>query len=632
MKYILLILFGLGFSMAAQDLKVLYRKAEGDISKVYLVGVNPKAKIAGQACDGGQPCRRPQVLLLLPKPSNAREPIELKNVLVCPSKDPGSKCPSLQGLDGKPFRQPFIEVSTTRDAEEALAAYPGDLDEGRRFEAILTLKNLWVDDMPTTQTVPIPSTLNLRFEEGESIYEDGIVTFRVVYVPNGYEEELGKKDFWDVKGIRGDIVLEGVSAFNAESRALKFYLPKMVRQPESALAFGPKEKRVKEIEKSKLEAEVQKLTAQRVDDKKMKEMEATSKKRIDALTQQSYRYVRRTLLGGAAPGITPGGRLGRTRPFKTNGPVISQDLPIFIRGAYTNNRGQKTGQHVFNLEASFAADNDFALPPVWQTALNQLIFTPHVKLDMNTARTLDNPNSIVWSMPLTFRHYMPGTYSTGTPAYRAPRFRFISLQTGLKGEHSLYKQSQNVLIPLDGAMRYATRPGDWRFSFDAKVGGEVGQTFSETIDKMVLEDPKTAVVPATFSRTLTLDNRRIRRVTGEAKFSLTQGKKVSLEGMWQFKRLLRKEQIIKEREVAGKFSPDPTEAFFELPSVRDTYKVLETSFSDGVRRYGEVSFKYAITETISADLTYKRGYKAPTFQAVNMVSVGFSYSLGKPKE
>ena len=557
MRLLLLILAGFALTAPAQDLKLYFRQETGKVSKIYLVPVDPKAKISGkEANDGTRDTYSPQVLLLLPKPGVTAKPFELKSVVVHNSTQSEPNRPDLKTLDGKPYQGMIFEITTTEEAETALRKYPARLEEGRRFEAILTMKNLWVDGIPTTQTITIPSTLNLRFEEGESIYEDGIVTFRLVYVPKEYETEISKLSFWKVKGIRGDITLDGISAFDEKTRALKFYLPKMVRQPESALAFTPAKDRVSQVEETpEVKAEIASMERQNKD--KANELKAALNSRIEAVTQQSFRYVRRTLLGGAAPGVSAKTEPGRTRPFKTNGPVISQDLPVFIRGAYTNNRGQKTGQHVFNLEASFAADNDFALPPVWQTALNQLIFTPHVKLDMNTARTLDNPNSIVWSMPLTFRHYMPGTYSAGTPSYKAPRFRFISLQTGLKGEHSLYKQSQNVLIPLDGAMRYATRPGDWRFSFDAKVGGEVGQTFSETIDKMVLEDPKTAVVPATFSRTLTLDNRRIRRVTGEAKFSLTQGKKVSLEGLWQFKRLLRKEQIIKEREVAGKFSPDP---------------------------------------------------------------------------
>ena len=181
-------------------------------------------------------------------------------------------------------------------------------------------------------------------------------------------------------------------------------------------------------------------------------------------------------------------------------------------------------------------------------------------------------------------------------------------------------------------MKYSTRPGAWQFSFDVKGGAEGGHAFSQTIDKLVLEDPNTTVNPASFSRTLTVDNRNIRRMTAEAKLNLSQGKKVSIEGLWQYRKLFRPEQIITEREVSGNFSPDGGQAFFGLNSVRDTYKVLETGFAKGVRRYGEVSLKYAITDTISVDVTYKRGYKPPTFQVVNFVSVGFSYSLGKPKQ
>lgn len=615
MRLLLLILAGIALTAPAQDLKLYYRQADKDkaISKIYLVGVDPRAKITFELItDGSRESRSPQFLLLMPKPGESAKPTEIARpghpetgeLKLCNAGGSQDKCDSLKTLDGKTFRAPFIQITTSPEIEQALREYPGKWEIGRRFEAILTLKNLWIDGVPTTQTVNIPTTFEMSFNEGESIFEDGIVTFRVTWVPAGLEKEIEDVGFWQLSGAAKDIAIKGVAKFEADTRRLRFFLPNMVRQPETALAFQPTKDRLIERSSNKQEA----------------------KDELEKTPAVSFLYARRTLLGGRAPLATKKAELGRTRTFKTNAPVISQDLPLFIRGTYTNNRAKKPGQNVFNVEASFAADNDFALPPVWQNTLNQIVFTPHLKLDVNTARTYDNPNSIVWSMPLTFRHYFPGTMAGTT--YRAPHFRLISFTSGIEGEHSGYGQTQNVLIPVKALLRYSTRPGAWRFGFDLRGGPEYGHSLSEAI-----QDIEVAGVDATTIRQkIKVENRNIRRMGGEAKFSLTQGKKVTLQGQWQVRKLYRDEQIITERQVDGTFFAKKPDAVLGTAGIVDTYTVLDTDFSKKLRRFGELGLQYAVTDNISVELTYKRGMKPPTFQYVNFVSVGFSFSLSKPKE
>lgn len=615
MRFLLLILAGFALAAPAQDLKLYYRQADKDkpVSKIYLVGVDPKAKITFEPItDVSRTSRSPQVLLLMPKPGIEAKPTEIAkpgdpesgDLALCNVDNAPPRCDSLKTLDDNKFKAPFIQITTSAKIEEALKEYPGKWEIGRRFEAILTLKNLWIDGVPTTQTVNIPTTFEMSFNEDESIFEDGIVTFRVTWVPVGLEKQIEDVTFWQLSGAAEGIKIEGVDKFETNTRRLRFFLPNMVRQPETALAFQPTKDRL-----TRSFSDEEKATAER-----------------EKAPVVSFLYARRTLLGGRAPLATKKTELGRTRTFKTNAPVISQDLPLFIRGTYTNNRAKKPGQNVFNVEASFAADNDFALPPVWQNTLNQIVFTPHLKLDVNTARTYDNPNSIVWSMPLTFRHYFPGTMAGTT--YRAPHFRLISFTSGIEGEHSGYGQTQNVLIPVKALLRYSTRPGAWRFGFDLRGGPEYGHSLSEAI-----QDIEVAGVDATTIRQkIKVENRNIRRMSGEAKFSLTQGKKVTLQGQWQVRKLYRDEQIITERQVDGSFFAKKPDPVLGTAGIVDTYTVLDTDYSKKLRRFGELSLQYAVTDNISVELTYKRGMKPPTFQYVNFVSVGFSFSLSKPKE
>jgi len=41
---------------------------------------------------------------------------------------------------------------------------------------------------------------------------------------------------------------------------------------------------------------------------------------------------------------------------------------------------------------------------------------------------------------------------------------------------------------------------------------------------------------------------------------------------------------------------------------------------------------YALNDNLSVDLVYKRGVKQPSFQEVNVVTIGLSFSYGKVKE
>jgi len=619
-----------------QDLRLYYRQAADGVSKIYLVGANPNARLAGEPnVNGEAPGRTPQALLLLPKPGQPIYPLELtEGVRICNVEGASPGCPKLQTLDGDPFKPPFIEVTTTPQAEDLLNAYPGIWSQGQRFEAILTIKNLWVNGVPTTQSLAIPSTLSLSFEEGDSIYEDGKVTFRVLYVPSLYEQEIGTKEFWTLRGAPAGVDLDGVSKFDAASRNLTFYLPRMVRQPDTALSFQPAKDRVFRVENERFERTKSRTEAIRpLNNNEVNALETERANRIDSVAAQSFPYKTRTIFGRQARPAATNPTPAQTRPFKTNAPVISQDLPVFLRGTYTNNRQKSTGRHVFNIEASFAANNDFSLPPIWQNTLNQFIVTPHLKLDVNTARTLDNPNSIVWSLPVTFRHYFPGKVDAADPTlYTPPRLRLISITSGLQGEHSGYGQSQNVLIPVKALLRYSTRPGAWRFAFDVNGGPEFGHSLTEAIERIALEDPELVENPATFVRKLSVPNRNIRRLAGEAKMNLTQGKKVSLQAQFHYRKLYRDEQYIKEREVTGTFTPGTGQDFFGLGAVPHIYTVLDTGFDKRLRRYGEITFEYSFTDNFALELVYKRGVKPPTFQMVNMVSVGFSFSLGKPAE
>ncbi|HEU0119316.1 MAG TPA: hypothetical protein VFQ91_02245 [Bryobacteraceae bacterium] len=614
MRSILFGLLGIATLLPAQDLRLYYRQANGNgTSTIFLVPTDPAAELSGEESTSTKKVARPpHAMILTPRPGQNSAPSVIGgsegSVSVCPQACDGDKLLTLQG---KPYKGSYLKLVTGPDAERKLNEYPGQYEEGFRHEAILTLKNLWIDGRATSQTVVIPTTLQLVFQEGDSIYEDGVITFRVTFVPEGYESEIGKLDFWNIEGLPTGVEAEGVSLFDTNTRALKFYLPNMVRQPDGQLQFSPK-------------GNVVEAAAQR---KNLRQLEP----QLAAIGASKFSYNRPGLAGQRAlPALNTTGQLGRTNPFRTNAAVVSQDLPLFLRAAYTYNQAKPTGRHVFNIEAAFAADSDFSLPPIKQTALTQLIFSPQFKLDLNTARTLDNPNSIVWNAPITLRRYLPGKYVTDK--YHPPHFRMIALTSGILGEHSVYGQSQNIIVPVKGMVRYSTRPGAWRFAFDVRGGPEMGYSMTEKIERIVLDDPDLVENPAEFVRKITLRNRNIRRLALETKVNLTQGKKASLQFQWQYRKLFREEQYITERDVKGTFTPGTGQDFFGIPSVPTTYTLMDTGQDMRIRRYMEANFEYALTENFSVDIVYKRGVKPPTFQMVNQVMIGFSFSLGKPKE
>jgi len=412
------------------------------------------------------------------------------------------------------------------------------------------------------------------------------------------EKQLDQLAFWKFRGLPEGVDVAGVAPFDPATRALTFFLPKMVRQPGSAIEISVDEVNLPPAAKNAVQSD------------------------------RKFLYAR--------PGVArnqprPASvRLGRSLPFKTSGATINQDLPVFLRASYTNNFAKRSGQHVYHFQATIGATDDLALKPIMQNALSQVSFVPNLKLDIAAQRTIDNPNSIVWSMPLAYRRYFAGTYSQGS--YSRPGWRFVQFQMGVEGEHAAHGQSQNVIFPVRGNIHYASRPGEWRAVFDASAGYELGWNMAESIQKLQLEYMPPPELPPTFVRTVAVENKNIRRLMGEAKLKFSKGKKVSLEGLLTARKLYRPEQMITERDVEGYFEPRPGENFFGLRRVTDEYQVLDTKFDLRRRIYSEASLIYALNDNLSVDLVYKRGVKQPSFQEVNVVTIGLSFSYGKVKE